>query len=141
MEENVACLSAVWQKPGLSQHAAFYPELAFDPWSDVYQLLDFRMAGLRRWQALNARHGRAEGRATDDRVAGLGAARQGWERLQAAVEEAVALGTRDAAAIRHLLDSEGLEKPAVAEIEIGTLVRYDRPEPVMTGYDQLLRKV
>ena len=45
------------------------------------------------------------------------------------------------AAIRHLLDAERLEKAAVAEIEIGALVRYERPEPVMTGYDELLRKV
>jgi hypothetical protein len=47
--------------------------------------------------------------------------------------------TRPRSAISSI--ARGLEKPAVAEIEIGALVRYDRPEPVMTGYDQLLRKV
>jgi hypothetical protein len=34
-----------------------------------------------------------------------------------------------------------LTKPAVGALEIGVLARYERPQPVMNNYDQLLAKV
>jgi hypothetical protein len=34
-----------------------------------------------------------------------------------------------------------LNRPAVDAIEVGLLARYERPLPVMSGYDQLLREV
>lgn len=67
--------------------------------------------------------------------------REGWERLRAAVEQALSLGCQDVAAIRHLLVAGRLAKPAVAALEIGVLARYERPQPVLSGYDQLLGKV
>ena len=48
------------------------------------------------------------------------------------------MGCHDAAAIRHLLTAEQMNRPVIAAIEIGDLARYERPLPVMTSYDQLL---
>jgi hypothetical protein len=67
--------------------------------------------------------------------------REGWDRLRPAVEEALSLGCQDVAAIRHLLLVGRMTKPSVAAIEIGVLARYERPQPVMRNYDQLLAKV
>ena len=94
----------------------------------------------RLWQALNTRQGRQEGTRQMIELLALGN-REGWERLRAAVEQALSLGCQDVAAIRHLLVAGRLAKPAVAALEIGVLARYERPQPVMSGYDQLLGKV
>jgi hypothetical protein len=67
----------------------------------------------------------------------LGSA-QGWEKLRAAVEQALSLGCHDVAAIRHLLVAGQLSKPAVEAVELGALSRYERPQPVISSYDQLL---
>jgi hypothetical protein len=66
---------------------------------------------------------------------------QGWERLQPAVEQALSLGCHDVAAIRHLLLAGQLHRPTIAPIEIGVLSGYERPQPVLSSYDQLLREV
>ena len=89
------------------------------------------------WQALNLRHGRSEGTRQMIELLELGAG-QGWERLRVAVEKSLSMGCHDGAAIRHLLTAEQLNRPVIAAIEIGDLARYERPLPVMTGYDQLL---
>jgi transposase len=94
----------------------------------------------RLWQALNARHGRQEGARQMIELLSLGTC-EGWDRLRTAVEQALSLGCQDVAAIRHLLVAERLSKPPVAAIEIGVLGRYERPQPVLSGYDQLLGKV
>jgi len=93
----------------------------------------------RLWQALNARHGRQEGTRQMIDLLSLGTA-EGWDRLRGAVEKALSLGCQDVAAIRHLLVGSRLSKPAVEAIEIGALARYERPQPVLSGYDQLLEK-
>jgi hypothetical protein len=54
------------------------------------------------------------------------------------VEQALSLGCRDVAAIRHLLMAGQIERPEIAPIELGGLARYERPMPVLSGYDQLL---
>jgi hypothetical protein len=92
------------------------------------------------WQALNTRHGRQEGTRQMIELLSHGS-REGWDRLRSAVEQALSLGCQDVAAIRHLLVAGRLTKPAVAAIEIGVLARYERPQPVMNNYDQLLAKV
>jgi hypothetical protein len=94
----------------------------------------------RLWQALNIRHGRQQGTREMIELLELGAG-QGWERLEAAVEQALSLGCHDVAAIRHLLASGQLNRPAVAAIDIGLLARYERPQPVLSGYDRLLGEV
>lgn len=94
----------------------------------------------RLWEALNARHGRQEGTRQMIELLSLGTG-EGWDRLRAAVEQALSLGCQDVAAIRHLLVAGRLAKPAVAAIDVGVLARYERPQPVLSSYDQLLGKV
>ena len=89
------------------------------------------------WQALNQRHGRQEG---TRRMIGLLQAgkRQGYDRLEKAVAEVLSFGSRDDAAVRHLLETRDLTRPQPEMMELGPLVRYEQPPPVMTNYDQLL---
>jgi transposase len=89
------------------------------------------------WQALNQRHGRQEG---TRRMIGLLQAgkRQGYVHLQQAITAALTFGSQDDAAVRHLLETGDLERPQPEVIEIGALIRYEQPPPVMTNYDQLL---
>ena len=93
----------------------------------------------RLWQALNMRHGRQEGTRQMIELLSHGS-HEGWDRLRTAVEQALSLGCQDVAAIRHLLAAGRLIKPSVAAIEIGVLARYERPQPVLSDYDQLLAK-
>jgi len=92
------------------------------------------------WQALIMRHGRQPGTRQMIELLSLGTA-EGWDRLRVAVEQALSLGCHDVAAIRHLLVAGLLTKPTVEAIEIGILSRYDRPQSVLSGYDQLLAEV
>jgi len=64
--------------------------------------------------------------------------RHGWRELQAAVEQALALGCADAAAVGHLLAAPALGKRPAPAIELGALADYERPLPSVTDYDQLL---
>src|SRR5664279_4744012 len=88
----------------------------------------------RLWQALNARQGRQDGTRQMIELLSLGTS-EGWDRLRAAVEQSLSLGCQDVAAIRHLLVAGRLTKNAVAPIDIGVLARYERPQPVLSGYD------
>lgn len=94
----------------------------------------------RLWQALITRHGRQPGTRLMIELLSLGAG-EGWDRLRTAVEQALSLGCHDVAAIRHLLVAGQLHRPAIAAIDVGALARYERPQPVLSGYDQLLREV
>jgi transposase len=62
----------------------------------------------------------------------------GHERVRVAVEDALALGCTDAAAVRHLVEAADLTHAREALIELDTLSRFERPLPVMTDYDGLL---
>lgn len=92
------------------------------------------------WRSLQKRHGKQAG--TREMIellqAGKGA---GWERLQEAVEEALRLGCTDAAAVRHLLSAEGLQRGWTALEDLAALAQYERPMPVMSEYDRLLGEV
>jgi len=66
---------------------------------------------------------------------------RGWEALKNAVEQALALGCTDAAAVRHLLAAGELTHRERPKQELGTLERYERPLPVLTDYDGLLGTV
>jgi transposase len=62
-----------------------------------------------------------------------------WQRLVAAVEEALRLGVSDAAAVLHILhmpDARERERYALALAE--ELAQFERPMPVMDDYDLLL---
>jgi hypothetical protein len=63
----------------------------------------------------------------------------GWDRLIAAVEEALRLGVSDAAAVLHILrmpDPAQRRQYAVALAE--ELAQFERPMPAMDDYDLLL---
>ena len=94
----------------------------------------------RLWQSLRERHGKQEG--TREMIELLRLGRQhGWDALQKGIEQALALGCTDAAAVRHLLTAEGLTRAERPLQEIGSLERYERPLPVLNDYDQLLGAV
>jgi hypothetical protein len=92
----------------------------------------------RLWQELMRRQGKGEGTRQMIRLLQLGKAK-GYAKLQSAVESALALGCGDEAAVRYLLLTEPSERPPQECLEVGWLDRYERPQPQMNEYDQLLR--
>ena len=64
----------------------------------------------------------------------------GHRRLRVAVEEALALGCSDAAAIRHLVESTDLVRAHHTIVGLGALSRYERPRPSLSDYDALLQR-
>lgn len=89
------------------------------------------------WQSLMDRHGKQTG--TRQMIELLKLVREhGHERLRQAIEQALATGCTDPAAVRHLLQAGELNHVACEAIDIGFLQRYERPLPVMNEYDRLL---
>lgn len=62
----------------------------------------------------------------------------GATKLRRAIESALQMGCLHLAAVEYLLTADQLSRTVPEMIEIGLLDRYERPMPVMTGYDQLL---
>jgi len=91
----------------------------------------------RLWQSLRERHGPQAGTRAMIELLALGK-RQGWDRLKRAIEEALALGCTDAAAVRHLVTADELNRPGSEPFPLGALECYDRPLPQMQEYDLLL---
>ena len=61
--------------------------------------------------------------------------------MRDASEKTVAIGCMDISAVVLLLNAGSGELRKAAEpVEIGGLSRYDRPQPTLADYDQLLRK-
>ena len=86
---------------------------------------------------LITRHGKPSG--TRQMIQVLSLIKQhGHKRVRAAVEEALALGCSDAAAIRHLAEAADLARARSTIVELGALKRYERPKPSLTDYDRLL---
>jgi len=102
-----------------------------------------RQAGLwpasfdRIWHALIERHGKQSGTRQMIELLKL-SPKHGHGRLQEAIESALAGSCFDAAAVRHILNSEELRHRSCEAIDVGALERYARPLPVMHEYDQLL---
>lgn len=93
----------------------------------------------RLWDALKQRQGKQEGTRAMVEVVQLGS-KHGYDRLQRAVEEALEMGCFDVGGVRLLLESANVEARAPAEaLEIGRLCAYDRPQPNLSKYDELLR--
>jgi hypothetical protein len=90
------------------------------------------------WRELEQRHGKGNG--TREMISLIRAGSiDGWDKLIAAVEEALRLGISDAAAVLHLLrmpDPDQRRRYAVALAE--ELLPFERPMPVMDEYDLLL---
>jgi transposase len=91
----------------------------------------------RFWEGLMARRGQQAGTKEMIGLLQLGR-RHGQERLRAAIEEALALGCRDAAAVQHLMSARELERKQPVVLDIGPLVAFERPLPQVHEYDQLL---
>ena len=94
----------------------------------------------RLWEELKKRRGKQDGtRAMIDLL--LLARTHGYDALREAIEKTLALGCADVSAVVLLLKADRSEsqKPAEA-VEIGGLSRYDRPQPTLADYDQLLQK-
>jgi transposase len=89
------------------------------------------------WQRLQERHGRQQGTREMIELLALGK-RHGWERLKQAVEQALAFGSSDAAAVRHLLTASSLARSRPERFEYGGLEGYERPLPPIADYDSLL---
>jgi len=91
----------------------------------------------RFWEALIDRHGKQMG--TRQMIELLGLGRQhGYQRLEQAVEGALKMDCKDAAAVRYLITAETLERVHAPLVEVPALARYDRPLPVMDEYDRLV---
>jgi transposase len=90
------------------------------------------------WKILNERHGKQDGTRAMIELIMLGS-RHGYVELEEAVSEALNLGCFDVSAVGLLLRTD-LESAKPAEpVEIGALSCYDRPQPQVLEYDQLLR--
>ena len=94
----------------------------------------------RLWEELKKRRGKQDGtRAMVDLL--LLGRTHGFDRLRQAIEKTVAIGCMDVSAVVLLLNSGDGELRTTAEpVEIGGLRRYDRPQPTLADYDQLLRR-
>jgi transposase len=91
----------------------------------------------RLWSKLRERHGKQEG--TREMIELLLASKAyGWAGLRRRIEEALAMGCTDAAAVKHLLQSGSLEHAPRAQVDIGELSWYERPLPEVGHYDALL---
>ena len=93
------------------------------------------------WERLKVRHGQSEG--TRQMVEVLQLSRlHGQILLVQAVEEALRLGSSDAASVQYLL-LQAVMPPSVALAPLpmsllGSLSRFERPLPEVSSYDQLL---
>jgi transposase len=92
----------------------------------------------RFWENLKQRRGKQDGTRAMIEVLQLGR-EHGYDRMRQAIEQALKVGGSDVGVIRFLLERERLEKRVPADaIEVGWLQRYERPQPNLLDYDQLL---
>ena len=91
------------------------------------------------WSELQSRHGEQDGTRAMIELLQLG--RQcGYERLTAALEEAIRIGSGDAAVVRYLLTAKRMSQSA-PPLDPGEIKRSEfstRPLPALHAYDQLL---
>ena len=87
------------------------------------------------WDRIKERQGKQKG--TRGMIEALILGREaGPGRVREAVEEALRLGSAEVSLVRFLLQSE--MRPAAEPVEVGVLREYDRSQPSVAGYDQLL---
>jgi hypothetical protein len=89
------------------------------------------------WQDLQTRLGKSGGTKAMIELLQLGR-RHGWERLRQSIDKALELGCSDLAAIRHLISADSLAHQQAQVIDIGSLVKYERPLPQIKNYDELM---
>ena len=88
------------------------------------------------WQALIERHGKQSGTRQMIDLLKL-AQKHGHQKLQEAVESALANRCYDSAAVQHLLNAKDLQHASCEAIDVGALGRYARPLPTLQEYDRL----
>lgn len=102
------------------------------------------------WQRLQHRHGTQDGTRLMIELLQAGK-RTSYDRLSAAIAEALRLGTCEASAVRYLLDAQSLATqapPALAAVEAAESSRmsaslalhFTRPLPSLVAYDVLLAR-
>lgn len=122
-------LDALEQKPGALQGSkplAQWRKLG--RWPASYDQL---------WQGLIERYGRQKGTKELIELLQLGR-RHGHDVLRAAVEQALASGCTDSAAVRHLIAARHLMRDHPAPLPVHALSVYERPLPTVSEYDRLL---
>lgn len=87
------------------------------------------------WKILKERHGKQDGTRAMIELIMLGR-QHGYRELEQAVSQALDLGCFDVGAVRLLLHTESPKSQE--SLEIGVLSCYDRPQPHLGEYDQLL---
>ena len=95
------------------------------------------------WSKLNRRHGKLEGTRQMVELVQVGR-EHGYDKLRAAVSEALELGCTDAEAIRHLVESSGLRRgrtERLDDVELGELAKYERSLPEVSHYNALIAEV
>lgn len=88
-------------------------------------------------QELIVRHGKQTGTRQMIELLSQGK-KYGYERLKQAIETALQMGCKDAAAVCHLMTADQLERGELPKMEVAALARYNRPMPVMDEYDRLV---
>jgi transposase len=89
------------------------------------------------WQQLQSRLGKSEGTRAMIELLQLGG-KYGYEKLRSSINKALALGCCDPAALRHLISFDALSHQQAEMLDIGVLIKYERPLPQINNYDQLL---
>jgi transposase len=94
----------------------------------------------RFWEGLKQRRGKRDGtRAMIDLL--LVGRDCGYDALRGAIEKTLEIGCSDVSAVLLLLNAAWAQRRESPEaVEIGALSRYDRPQPTLENYDQLLQK-
>jgi transposase len=89
------------------------------------------------WAGLQARLGKQAGTKAMVELLQLGRV-HGQAALRRALEDTLALGSQDSAAVRHLLTAPQLARAQPPRIEVGALAAFERPLPQLDAYDALL---
>ncbi len=90
------------------------------------------------WKTLKERHGKQDGTRAMIELIMLGR-QHGYRELEQAVSQALDLCCFDVGAVRLLLHADLESRKSPEPVEIGALSCYDRPQPHLGEYDQLLR--
>ena len=91
----------------------------------------------RFWEGLVQRQGVQAGTREMIELLRQGQSR-GYDRLRSAIEQALTLGCADPAAVRLFMADSGDARRQAEPMDVGMLVAFERPMPVMAEYDSLL---
>lgn len=123
-------LEALLKKPGaLAGSTPLEQWRAKGRWPESYDTF---------WDKLKERHGKLEGTRAMVELIMMGQ-KHGYRELEKAVNQALDTGCFDVGVVRLLLHAGSDSVKPPEPVEIGALSCYDRPQPHLDQYDQLLR--